>query len=99
MYDYFARRYKLTIKSVHWEPDEIPGNQQWAELRKLLREHPAKWMLWEGNPVKESVEKLMEFGVNSLVFSPCNTIPAKGDFMSVMQQNVENLKVAFPEIY
>jgi zinc transport system substrate-binding protein len=56
-------------------------------------------MLWEGDPIKESVEKLKEFGVNSLVFSQCSNIPAKGDFMSVMRQNAANLKVAFPVIY
>jgi zinc transport system substrate-binding protein len=56
-------------------------------------------MLWEGDPIKESVEKLKEFGVNSLVFSQCSNIPAKGDFMSVMQQNIETLKVALLEIY
>jgi hypothetical protein len=65
----------------------------------VLKARPAQWMLWEGGPIKKSVEKLKEFGVNSLVFSPCSNIPAKGNFMSVMRQNAATLKVAFPEIY
>jgi len=55
VYDYFARRYELIIKSVHWEPDEIPTNEHMMELNRILKEHPAKWMIWEGKPKKESV--------------------------------------------
>jgi len=56
VYDYFARRYGLNIKSVHWEPGEIPTNEQMMELNRILKEHPAKWMIWEGNPMKQSAE-------------------------------------------
>jgi zinc transport system substrate-binding protein len=41
VYDYFARRYGLNIKSVHWEPGEIPTNEQMMELNRILKEHPA----------------------------------------------------------
>jgi len=95
VYDYFARRYGLNIKSVHWEPDEIPTNEHMMELNRILKEHPAKWMIWEGEPKKESAEQLKTIGVNSLVFNPCGNTPDQGDFLSVMQQNVKNLKPAF----
>jgi zinc transport system substrate-binding protein len=54
VYDYFARRYGLNIKNVHWEPDEIPTNEQMLELNSILKEHPAQWMIWEGEPMKKS---------------------------------------------
>jgi zinc transport system substrate-binding protein len=95
VYDYFARRYGLNMKSVHWEPDEVPSYEQLAELRAILKEHPAKWMIWEGEPIKEPVEKLKSLGIQSLVFDPCGNVPDQGDFISVMRQNVENLKLAF----
>jgi len=95
VYDYFARRYGLNIKSVHWEPDEIPTNEQMIELNSILKEHPAQWMIWEGKPMKESAEKLKTIGVDSLVFDPCGNIPDQRDFLSVMRQNVENLKPVF----
>ena len=95
VYDYFARRYGLNIKSVHWEPDETPRNEQILELNRILKEHPAKWMIWEGKPLIESVEGLQTIGVESLVFDPCGNRPNQGDFLSVMQQNVENLIPAF----
>ena len=95
VYDYFARRYGLNIKSVHWEPDEIPTNEQMIELNNIMKEHPAKWMIWEGEPMKKSAERLREIGVDSLVFDPCGNIPDQGDFLSVMRHNVENLKPVF----
>ena len=95
VYDYFTRRYGLNIKSVHWEPDEIPTNEQMLELNRILKEHPAKWMIWEGMPAKKSVERLQAIGVESLVFDPCGNAPNQGDFLSVMQQNIKNLKPAF----
>ena len=95
VYDYFARRYGLNIKSVHWEPDEMPTNEQMMELNGVLKKHPAKWMIWEGNPMKQSVERLHTNGVDSLVFDPSGNTPDQGDFLDVMKQNVENLKPAF----
>ena len=95
VYDYFARRYGLNIKSVHWEPDESPTNEQMLALNRILKEHPAKWMIWEGKPMKQSAERLQAIGIDSLAFDPCGNTPAQGDFLSVMRQNVENLKPAF----
>jgi len=95
VYDYFARRYGLNIKSVHWEPDEIPTNEQMLELNRILKEHPAKWMVWEGIPTKKSVERLQAIGVESLVFDPCGNAPNQRDFLSVMRQNIRNLEPAF----
>lgn len=95
VYDYFAKRYGLNIQSVFWEPDDLPSVEQWAELNSVLRNHPAKWMIWEGEPNPDSVDKLKSMGVNSLVFDPSGNVPDQGDFISVMRQNVENLGIAF----
>jgi zinc transport system substrate-binding protein len=95
VYDYFARRYGLNMQSVHWEPDEAPTDAQWAELQSILAKHPAQWMIWEGEPIKESTQRLKAIGVDSLVFDPCGNTPVQEDFLSVMRQNVENLNSAF----
>jgi zinc transport system substrate-binding protein len=95
VYDYFARRYGLNIVSLHWEPDEFPGDGQWRELMEILRRHPAKWMIWEGEPIQASVDRLKTQGVNSLIFDPCGNVPEHGDFLTIMRQNVENLRPAF----
>ena len=95
VYDYFARRYGLKIRSVLWEPEEFPSPKQWSELGSILKQHPAKWMIWEGEPNPKSVARLKSMGVDSLVFNPTGNIPEKGDYLSVMRQNVENLRAAF----
>ena len=95
VYDYFIRRYGTKMESVHWEPDEVPNEKQWMDFQKLLKAHSAKWMIWEGDPLKQSVEELKRIGIQSLVFDPCGNVPDKGDFLDVMKQNVENLGNAF----
>jgi zinc transport system substrate-binding protein len=96
VYDYWVRRYNLNVRSVHWEPDEAPSTAQWLELKRFLEEHPAQWMVWEGEPDSAVVKELQELGVSSLVFNPVGNVPEKGDFLSVMKENVENLRAAFP---
>ena len=98
VYDYFTRRYGLNIASLHWEPDEFPDEGQWIELQKILNDHPAKWMIWEGEPIPKTVEKLKNFGIESLVFDPCGNVPKRGDFLTIMRQNAKNLQSAFGKI-
>jgi zinc transport system substrate-binding protein len=95
VYQYLEKRYSLQGKSVHWEPDQFPDAEMWSDLENILRTFPAKWMVWEGIPMTETVEKLKEFGMGSIVFAPCGNTPEKGDYLSVMEQNIYNLQVAF----
>jgi zinc transport system substrate-binding protein len=95
VYDYLAHGYGLNIRSVHWEPDEEPSADQWTELRAILREHPAEWMIWEGEPLPGPVENLRKLGLENLVFDPCGNVPEEGDFLEVMRRNIRNLKRAF----
>ena len=96
VYDYLARGYALNMKSVHWEPDELPTDRHWMELQEILIQHPAKWMVWEGEPIQTSVDKLRTHGVGSLTFDPCANVPDIGDFLTVMRQNIDNLRTAYP---
>jgi zinc transport system substrate-binding protein len=97
VYQYFARRYGLNIRAVMWEPDVFPDEQAWTHLEEIVKEHPAKWMIWEGEPLPQSIEKLKEMGIRSIVFDPCGNKPERGDFLSVMKANVENLKKVFSD--
>ena len=95
VYQYLARRYGLNIRSVMWEPDVFPDEQMWTELEELVQAHPAEWMLWEGEPTPESAARLKKMGIESIVFNPCGNRPVSGDFLTVMKQNVENLRNIF----
>ncbi len=94
VYQYLARRYGLNLKSVHWEPNEMPAPAEWEGLCKILAGHPAKVMIWEAPPSKEIAGKLKALGVESVVFDPCPNRPESGDFLGVMKKNLENLRVA-----
>ncbi|MDF9392572.1 MULTISPECIES: metal ABC transporter substrate-binding protein [Methylococcus] len=95
VYQYLARRYGLNLKTVHWEPGEMPPATEWTGLDKTLAQHPAKTMLWEAQPSPAVSDKLSTKGVTSVVFDPCANRPASGDFLAIMKQNIENLKTPF----
>jgi zinc transport system substrate-binding protein len=95
VYQYFRQRYKLNGKSVHWEPDEPPTDDMLSELKALLADHPAKWMIWEGEPAPETVTVLEGLGIRSVVFSPCGNVPDSGDYLAAMRRGVANLKLSF----
>ncbi len=61
----------------------------------MLVSHPANWMVWEAALDKAIAARLKIMGVNSIVFDPCGKTPHQGDFLTVMQQNILNLKIAF----
>jgi zinc transport system substrate-binding protein len=95
VYGYLARRYGWNLKSMHWEPDAMPDDEQWDRLDALLAEHPAKWMVWEQEPDVAVAEKLVARGINVAVFSPCGNVPAGKNYLQVMRANIANLKPVF----
>jgi zinc transport system substrate-binding protein len=95
VYQYLERRYGLNGKSVHWEPDEAPSDPMWKELQELLTDHPAKWIIWEGAPMPETVAKLKAMDIHCIVFAPCGNAPDQGDYLSVMDANIKALKPIF----
>ena len=57
VYQYFARRYGLNIKAVMWEPEVFPDGDMWKQFEQIIEEHPAKWMIWEGEPLQSTISK------------------------------------------
>jgi zinc transport system substrate-binding protein len=94
VYQYLQSRFDLNIKSVHWEPGELPPAAAWEDLKKELKRRPADWMLWEGEPLPATTKKLRELGIEPIVFDPCGNVPSEGDYLSVMRANFANLQKA-----
>ena len=92
IYDYLAQRYGLNLQSLSWQPDKVPDEVQWEQLKKRLKEHPAQSMIWEEQPNAETVTKLKSLGIESLVFDPLDKTPQNSDFIEAMQRNIQNLK-------
>lgn len=91
VYQYFERRYGWNGRSVHWEPGQSPTEGEWRDLEILLAEHPARLMIWEGQPDPGTVDRLAALGVRSVVFSPGGNRPEGGDWGFVMEANVARL--------
>lgn len=92
VYQYWARRYHINLKSVLWEPEEVPTDEQMADLKKLLMEHPSKWFVWEGEPAEKSINKLKTLGMGSVVFDPCGNTPENGNWLTVMRANIDRMQ-------
>ena len=91
VYQYLQHRYGINGRSLHWEPDTEPGTKEWIDFGNLLREHPATLMIWEAPPIDSVQSKLKQMGVNSVVFDPAGNLPDRGDYFSVMNQNLLRL--------
>jgi zinc transport system substrate-binding protein len=95
VYHYLEARYGFNLRSVHWEPEEMPGATEWAAFDRLLSEHAAEWILWEDGPLPEIEERLRERGVRSVPFYPQAHPPEDGDLLTVMRENAARLREIF----
>ncbi|MFM8442686.1 MAG: metal ABC transporter substrate-binding protein [Methylococcus sp.] len=94
VYQYLERRYGLNLKSVHWEPGEMPPAAEWTALRQTLSAHPARLMLWEDTPSAEIRSALNGLNLRPVDFRPCANRPTSGDFLGVMRANIAALEQA-----
>jgi zinc transport system substrate-binding protein len=94
VYQYMTRRYGLDARSVHFEPGEYPDADGWRGLEGITAEHPAVYMLWEGEPEERTAAQLEGMGLAVVVFDPCGHKPAQGDYISVMKMNVRSVEAA-----
>ena len=92
VYNYLAKANGWKVQNFHWEPEEMPSEEEWEKLKKAVSF--SKYMLWEDTPSKEISERLQKEGVKIIVFRPCGNRPPSGDFFKEMIQNIDNLKAA-----
>lgn len=97
-YNYIARRFSWNIKSLDLDPEEMISEEQINEIKELLKNHTAKYLIWESMPLPETVEKLQhETGLESIEFSPCELLSTEDkqkniDYLTVMRNNLNNIK-------
>lgn len=98
-YNYIARRYGWNIQNLDLDPGTMPSDASIAAIAEILQGHPARWILWESDPLPETAARLeRELGIRSITFSPCELLPANerqngADYLSVMRGNLERLSV------
>lgn len=92
VYDYLARRYTVTLDSLHWEPGDSPSDEEWATLDGYVSQRPTTWMLWEGPLSAAATSELDERGIREVVFYTGVNPPANGDYFQLMQENIQRLR-------
>ncbi len=101
-YNYIARRFAWNIKNLDLDPEEMPSEETFAQIKNTLLSHKARYIIWESLPQKEISERFQnELELESIEFSPCELLSQKEqdkgiDYLSVMQQNIKNLKKIWP---
>ena len=79
----------------HLEEDRVRARTRDEEHEKLERkiaDHPARLMLWEGEPLPETALRLEQLGVDTVVVDPCGNRPEEGDWLTTMRANAEALE-------
>lgn len=103
VYDYLARRGGWPIQSVHFEPNQMPGEEEWRELWSLQQQSGARVMLWEDIPIDPIRRKLAGREITVVVYRLLDRRAADdsgaekaGDWVEAMRANVRRLADALP---
>ena len=93
-YNYIAAEYGWKIENLDLDPEAPLDAKALKSISDAKASHPATIILWESAPLDETASRLeSEFGLQSVVFSPCETTP-ETDFAEVMRANLTALKNA-----
>jgi zinc transport system substrate-binding protein len=88
VYQYFERRYGLAGKSLHWEPDALPGDDQWRRLEAMLS--PRTLFVWEAEPAAAIAARMLAMNLSYVVIDPAANRGDK-DWLAVQRGNLESL--------
>ncbi len=100
-YNYIARRYGWNVTSLDLDPEAMPDDRTFTDIKGLQGTKPAKYILWEAYPTAEIARRFKdELGLESVEFSPCELLSEEEiagglDFMKVMKTNIENIRKIF----
>lgn len=94
VYDYLGRRFGFELSSMHLDPQIALTGEQWEELDQLIADGAVRLMLWDDEPLPETLAGLGERGIVPVVFNPGMTTPAQEGFLEMMHGNAQRLATA-----
>jgi zinc transport system substrate-binding protein len=83
--------YGINGQSVHWEPDQEPTTSAWIALQQIMAAHSATIMIWEGEALISTAQRLSDVGITSVHFHTVANRPEQGDYLSVMRANMKRI--------
>lgn len=97
-FGYLAERYHLTqVAIAGLDPESEPSPARLAEVQRTAREHGATTVFFETLASPKLAETVArDLGLKTAVLDPLEGVkdPAKDDYLSVMRQNLTNLRAA-----
>lgn len=69
-YQYFARRYGLSVTSLEWEAGSMPTADELADLEAMVQDTGARILIWEGTPPDAATQAAAALGLQSATFTP-----------------------------
>ena len=88
VYQYFERRYNLPGRSLHWEPNAMPDDEQWRTLQRSLNN--ASLFIWEAQPDPAIAARMTALGLAFAVVNPAANHGNK-DWLLVQRENLQRL--------
>lgn len=67
-YQYFARRYGLSIDALEWDAGAMPTAAEIAGLQSLVEASGASVLIWEAEPPEAAFEVTSNLGLQNVVF-------------------------------
>lgn len=93
-YQYFARRYSLSITSLEWDSDAMPSEGDLADLDRLSTDLDAQILIWEAQPPRDAMELTEALGLQSVVFEPLASRGSRDNLFDAYEQAVSSLSEA-----
>lgn len=90
-YQYFARRYGLSVTSLEWEAGAMPTADDIADLAALVDDTGARVLIWEAEPPAGAIEAVNSLGVRSVVFDPLASGSPDSSFVSTFAASLSEL--------
>lgn len=98
-YNYMARRYAWRVVNLDLDPEAMPDDATFADVKARLEEKPGAHLLWESTPLPAIAERFQnELRLASLTVEPCETESDPKDpdgYLTRWKKNLEQLRQAF----
>ena len=90
-YQYFAKRYGLTVSALEWEAGAAPNASEVADLAALMEQTGAQMLIWEAAPPAEALAMASDLGLKNIVFPPLAQSVDGRDYLQVFEEAVAKM--------
>lgn len=97
-YQYFARRYGLSITSMEWEAGLMPTPDEFADLQARVDQTGARILIWEAEPPQAAIDAALSKGLLSTTFAPLAHADGERAFLETLVEAANQLSQAAKQV-